>query len=124
VLAVLALGLSGDGADLLGAVFGLAVVLVFYGTDLLVLWVARRLAPAATMGLFLGEYLVKVLAIATVLWAMRDSSAVDLEATALTVVVTTVAWVAALTTAALRTRSFVLDPTTEAVPSDVGDTTE
>ncbi|MDH4159272.1 MAG: hypothetical protein OEV62_03375 [Actinomycetota bacterium] len=120
-LSVLVLGLAGNAADLLGALLGLAIVAVFYGTDLLVLWVSRRLVPAATMGLFLGEYLVKVLAIAALLWALRDSSAVDLQATATTVVVTTVTWVAALTTAALRTRSFVLDPAAGPAKTDTGD---
>jgi len=127
VLSVLVLWSAGGRADLLGALLGLAIVLVFYGTDLIALWASNRLVPAATMGLFLGEYLVKVLAIAALLWALRDSTAVDLEATAMTVVVTTVTWVAALTTAALRTRSFVLDPAADpgaAGPDDDSQTTK
>ena len=83
VLSVLVLWSAGGRADLLGALLGLAIVLVFYGTDLIALWASNRLVPAATMGLFLGEYLVKVLAIAALLWAFvawqrhRESSGSD-----------------------------------------------
>jgi hypothetical protein len=103
---------------------GVAIVAAFYGADLVALRVVRHLAPSATMAVFLAEYLVKVPLIAALLWALHDSSTVDLHATALTVVVTTVTWVVALTTAALRTRSFVLDGDVRTAPDRGRDDSE
>ena len=89
---------------------GLMIVFAFYAIDVAVLGVMRRAAPELTVLAVLIEYGVKVVALAALLWSLRDSSVVDLQATAVTVVVTTITWVIALTTVAFRSRSFVLDP--------------
>lgn len=105
VLAV-AQGLASAGAGLLG----LLVVVAFFGVDVLAMRTTRRAQPGATAGLLLAGYVVKVLLLAALVWWLATSTSLDMRGMAWVVVVTTVAFVVGVTVAALRTRSFSLDP--------------
>ena len=94
-----------------GGAIGVVLVLAFYGVDLLVLRLTRSLPPSQMTAAVLSEYVVKILLLAALVWWLQGRTSVDLHAMAITVVVTTVAWVVALTATAFRARSFVLDPT-------------
>lgn len=117
-----------DGIEsALAALAGLGLVVFFFGVDVLVLRGIRHMPPAFTALALLTEYVFKVLFIAAVLWGLSRWTALDLHASAVTVVVTTVTWVAALTVASIRTRSFYFDvPSEEAaesMPEDDGPAT-
>lgn len=101
------------GAAALAALLGVAVVSIFFGADVLVLRLTQGAPPAVTVGALLAEYLVKVLLLAAVLWSIATSTDVDMHATAVTVIVTTVAGATAVIVAALRVRSFYFDFPTE-----------
>jgi len=99
---------DGVGAAL-AALAGLGLVVFFFGVDVLVLRAIRHMPPAFTALALLTEYVFKVLFIAAALWALSRWTTLDLHASAVTVVVTTVTGVVALTVASIRTRSFYFD---------------
>jgi hypothetical protein len=110
VVTVLVLAVA-DGLAAAGAgVLGLLLVVGFFGLDLLVMRWTRRSAPRVTAGLLLAGYVVKVLLLAAAVWLLANRTELDMQGVAWAVVVTTVAFVVGITVAALRTRSFSLDP--------------
>ena len=106
---VVAYLLADGAAGAWAAVLGVGLVAVFFGVDIVVLRLTRGLPPGVTVGALLGEYLVKVVLLAAVLWALSTSTDLDLHATAVTVIVTTVVGAIAVTVTALRVRSFYFD---------------
>ncbi len=111
-----------DGIEsALAALAGLGLVVFFFGVDVLVLRASSKMPPAFTALALLTEYVFKVLFIAAALWGLAQSTTLDLHASAVTVVVTTIAWVAALTLASIRTRSFYFDGPAEDAPESARD---
>ena len=108
VCVVIYLILDGLGTAL-AAAFGVGLVVFFFGVDLLILRLTRNASPGVTVGALLVDYPLKVVLIAALLWAISTSSDLDLHATAVTVVVTTVVGAIGVTVAALRVRSFYFD---------------
>jgi hypothetical protein len=98
-------GPSAAGAALLG----LALVAVFFGIDVLVLRSTRNAQPAVTAAALMSEYVIKVVLLAALLWGLSESTDLDLQATAVTVVITTIAGIVAVTVSAMRARSFYFD---------------
>jgi len=112
---------DGVGAAL-AALAGLGLVVFFFGVDVLVLRGTRSMPPSFTALALLTEYVFKVLFIAAVLWGLSNWTSLDLHASAVAVVVTTVTGVVALTVASIRTRSFTFDlPAEDAPKSASGD---
>lgn len=109
VLALVMLTTRGGTPALVGSLLGLSICASFYGLDVAALALSRRLRAAASLPLFLIEYLLKTAVAATVLWLLRDATWLDMRAMAVTVVAVVAVGVVALTVAALRTRSFALD---------------
>ncbi|MCZ3389486.1 MAG: hypothetical protein LH645_10305 [Actinomycetia bacterium] len=103
------------------AVAGLGLVVFFFGVDVLVLRASAKMPPAFTALALLTEYVFKVLFIAALLWGLSHWTTLDLHASAVTVVVTTVTWVAALTVASIRTRSFYFDGPADDAPESASD---
>jgi hypothetical protein len=101
----------------LAALLGLAMVALFFGVDLVVLRLTRRSHGAVMAAALMAEYAAKVVLLAAALWAIATSTDLDLEPTAITVVVTTVVGLIAVTIVATRVRSFTLD-----FPPDTGRT--
>ena len=93
---------------LLGSLVGTVIVISFYWTDLAILGVAEKMDPKAMFGLFIGEYLIKVLLLAGLFAAMQDVSAIDVRMMGMTVGVTAGVWTMALAIAAARVRTFVV----------------
>ncbi len=96
-----------DGA--LGAFLGAVVVLVFYGSDLVVLRIAERREPSSLMPLMMTEYVMKVVLLALLFVVIWNTTAFSVRAMASTVVVATVVWVAALAVSAARVATFSVD---------------
>jgi len=104
----------------LAALLGLGLVVFFFGVDIVVLALTRRAAPAVTVVALFTDYLVKVVILAAVLWSLAQSTSLDLHATAVGVVVTTVVGAGALTLAAIRTKSFYFDYPVEESAAETG----
>jgi hypothetical protein len=111
--------LFADGvAAALAALAGLGLVVFFFGVDVLVLRGTRSMPPSFTALALLTEYVFKVIFIAAVLWGLSNWTTLDLHASAVAVVVTTVTGVVALTVASFRTRSFTFDLPVEDTPKN------
>jgi hypothetical protein len=109
VLCVLTFATLAGPAAGLAALLGLLMVVLFFGVDLVVLRLTRRAHGAVTAAALMGEYALKVVLLAAALWALATSTDLDLQPTAVTVVVTTVVGAIAVTAVAMRVRSFTFD---------------
>jgi ATP synthase protein I len=110
VLGLIAVTIASGWRGFVGGAIGVLLVLTFFGADLLVVALSRSWSPQALTAVVLGEYVIKVVVMAAFIWWLDTHTTVDLHALAVTVVVTTVAWVIALTVVAFRARSFTIDP--------------
>lgn len=92
-----------------GAAIGAAVVVGFFGVDLLLARLTTELDPAVTFLAFLGEYAFKIVLLGLLLLGLRDRTGFSATALGVTVGVGTMTWVVALVVAATRVRTFTLD---------------
>jgi hypothetical protein len=106
---------DGVGAAL-AALAGLGLVVFFFGVDVVVVRGTQSMPASFTALALLTAYVFKVLFLAAVLWGLSQWTSLDLHASAVTVVVTTVTGVVALTAASIRTRSFYFDGPAEEAP--------
>lgn len=110
VVAALVSGSEGFAAALIGAV----IVVVFYLFDLVALRVAERRHGSALMPIMLTAYIIKVGFLAILVARLWQSSDVDMEVLAATVVAATVTWTSALAVVAMRAATFFVS--VEATP--------
>ena len=99
-----------------GALLGGVTVLIFFGVDLFVMRMSVDWSPVATFAVVITEYLAKLIALALVLAAVRETSAVDPTVMGATMGVAAVAFLTALVVGHLRIKTFSVDP--EAAGSD------
>jgi ATP synthase protein I len=92
-LVALALGaVIGGAAGLLGATIGAALVIVFFGVDLLLLQATRRTPPLQVLAVVAMVYTLKITLLAVFLVALRGTTAFSASAFAVAVIgLTTVA---------------------------------
>jgi len=109
VASVVVVALLSGVAAAVAAFLGVVLVVLFYGVDIVVVRVTRRRPGAVTAALLVLDYLVKVAVLAIAVWQLRLNSDLDMTSLAIGAVVTTVCFVAGLTTAAIRTPSFAID---------------
>ena len=107
---VLVAAVAGDRADALGVLVGGAIVLVFFGVDVVTLMLSADLDPAVTFLMVMTEYLTKILVLAVLLVALSGQEAVDGRAVALSVGVGTVVFLTFLVIAHVRVPTFVVEP--------------
>jgi hypothetical protein len=93
----------------LGSLLGTAIVVAFYWTDLATLRIAERVAPKATFGLFIGEYLIKISLLAGLFASLQNVTALDVRMMGLTIGVTAIVWTVSLAISAARARTFVVE---------------
>lgn len=93
-----------------GVVVGAAIVLAFFGLDLLVMRITAGWDPATTFLVVMLEYLGKIIALAVALVALRGQAAVDSWWVGIGVAVAAVVFLAALVVAYLRIPTFVVEP--------------
>lgn len=101
---------AGDRADALGVLVGGAIVLVFFGADVVTLMLSAELDPAVTFLLVMTEYLTKIMVLAVVLVALGGQEAVDGRAVAITVGICTVVFLGFLVIAHVQVPTFVVEP--------------
>ncbi len=100
---------DGAGASA-GVVVGGAIVLAFFGLDLLVMRITTGWEPATTFLVVMFEYLGKIIALAVALAALRGQDAVDSWWVGIGVAVSAVVFLVALVVAYLRIPTFVVEP--------------
>ncbi len=117
--AVLLAAAVGGSPAALGAAIAVAMVCLFFGFGAVVLIVATRLAPAASLLVALTTYTLKVVLIGVVFLSLDRSGAlagpVDAQWLAGTVIACTLVWMAAQIVSSMRARQLVYDlpPQTE-----------
>lgn len=106
----LVVALIGSGRQgFLGSLLGTAIVVAFYWTDLATLRIAERVAPKATFGLFIGEYLIKISLLAGLFASLQNVTVLDVRTMGLTIVATAIVWTISLAISATRARTFVVE---------------
>ncbi|MEO8106639.1 MAG: hypothetical protein ABI720_04915 [Actinomycetes bacterium] len=110
VAAMVALASEG-GPAAAGAVAGGAIVLAFFGIDLLVMRLTAGWDPSATFMVVMLEYLGKIIALAIALVALRGQETIDPHWVGIGVGIATTVFLAALVIAYLRIPTFVVEPT-------------
>jgi ATP synthase protein I len=110
-VAVLAIGAALGGQDgFVGALVGTAIVLVFFGIDLVVLRSTWRLEPTSVLAVVVMVYTLKVTLLAVFLVALRGTTLFDATTFAVAVIgLTSVALACALALVAKR-RTLIVDP--------------
>jgi ATP synthase protein I len=109
---VVALVLSGvlAGADgLLGAAAALVLVVLFFGSDVLLMRWTAPMDPVIVMGIVVMTYLLKLTLLAILLVSLRGSDVFSLPAFAATVVAETLIGIVVAMWLSARTRTFI-DP--------------
>jgi len=102
VVAAVVSGSEGFTAALIGA----AIVIVFYLFDLVALKVAERLHGSALMPVMLFAYIIKVGFLAILVARLWQSSTIDMQVLAATVVAATITWTSALAVVAMKAATF------------------
>ena len=102
VLAVAFLAAGGKGV--LGAAFGLVLAVAFFSATLLAVGAAGRVATDLMVPAALLTFMVKMVAIGMLLFLLRDTTAFDREAFALSLVAGTCVYLAAEIRFAMRAR--------------------
>jgi len=108
---------TGGTAGLLAALVGVLLVVLFFGSSLLVLERTARVSPPIVMLVALGTYTLKVLLLALAFLVLSRTTDLPGPALGLTTIVVTTVWLAAELRAFVRTRQ----PLYAAPAADEGD---
>jgi ATP synthase protein I len=95
---------AAGGRGLLGAAFGVALAIAFFSVSLLAVGAAGRVSPDLMLPAAIGTFAVKMLAIGVLLVLLRDTTAFDHAAFALSLVAATCVYLAAEIRLILRAR--------------------
>jgi ATP synthase protein I len=95
---------------LIGALLGVALVIVFFGISIVVVGRAARISQPAMMVAALASFLVKIVALAAVLSSLNGTTAFSLKALGFTAVGCILAWNAAQVIAATRVKMLYVEP--------------
>src|SRR6202000_2515808 len=82
----------GGARGVIGALIGVAVVVVFFGISVAVVGRAARMRPAVMMAAALGSYVVKIIAFMIVLVVLQKSTAFSDRMLGLTALACIIAW--------------------------------
>jgi ATP synthase protein I len=110
VVLVVVAGLLAGLPGVLGAVFGVGVVAVFFSVGILAIGAAARVSPLMMLNVALLTYLVKIILLAVLLVAFKDTTAFDTKAFAWSILVSTLVWIAAEMRTFSRQRILYVDP--------------
>jgi ATP synthase protein I len=109
VMVAVCAGLVGE-KGLIGALVGVAVVTAFFGISVLVVGWAARISPPAMMAAAMITYLVKIVALAIVLSALRGTTAFSTGALGFTAIVCILTWCATQAITAIRIKMLYVEP--------------
>ena len=114
LMVALSAGLVGT-KGLVGALIGVALVIVFFGISIVVVGRAARVSQPAMMIAALASFLVKIVALAVVMSSLRGTTAFSTRSLGFTAIVCVLVWGAAQTVAAMRVRLLYVEPDGKAV---------
>jgi len=103
-------GVLGGAKGLLGAVLGVALVIVFFGISVLVVSQAAKVSPQAMMAAAVGTFLVKILVLIILVGSFQNSSAFNDKIFGLTVIVCVLAYSAAQMISSIRLKMPYVEP--------------
>jgi len=95
---------------LIGALVGVAVVIVFFGISVLAVSWAARISPPAMMAAAMITYLVKIVALAIVLSALKGTTAFSTGALGFTALVCILVWCATQVITAIKIKMLYVEP--------------
>ena len=95
---------------LIGALLGVALVIVFFGISIVVVGRAARISPPAMMVAALGSFLVKIVVLAVVVSSLDGTTAFSTKTLGFTAIGCILAWNAAQVIAAARVKMLYVDP--------------
>jgi ATP synthase protein I len=114
LMVALSAGLVGT-KGLIGALIGVAVVVVFFGISIVVVGWAARISPPAMMIAALTSFLVKIVALAVVVSSLDGTTAFSTRALGFTAIACVLVWSAAQVIVAMRVRMLYVEPDGKAV---------
>jgi ATP synthase protein I len=100
---------------LVGALIGVAVVIVFFGISIVVVGWAARISPPAMMIAALSSFLVKIVALAVVVSSLNGTTAFSTRALGFTAIACVLVWSAAQVIVAMRVKMLYVEPNEKAV---------
>lgn len=111
VLSAVLAGVLVGSKGILGAVFALAVVTVFFVISSLVLNRAAKVSPQAMMIAALSSYLVKIVALAVLTAQFRDTTLFNGRSFGLTAIACVLAWCGTQVRMMVKSKILYVDPT-------------
>jgi len=114
LMVALSAGLVGT-KGLVGALIGVALVIVFFGISIVVVGRAARISPPAMMIAALVSFLVKIVALAVVVSSLDGTTVFSTRALGFTAIVCVLVWSAAQVIVAMKVRMLYVEPDGKAV---------
>jgi ATP synthase protein I len=100
---------------LIGALLGVALVIVFFGISIVVVGRAARISQPAMMVAALASFLVKIVALAVVVSSLNGTTAFSTRTLGFTAIGCILAWNAAQVIAAMKVKMLYVEPDANAV---------
>ena len=100
----------GGTKGLIGALVGVAIVVVFFGISVLVVGRAARISPQAMMVAALVTYIVKIVALAFVVSALHGTTAFSTLALGVTAIGCILVWSTAQVITAVKIKMLYVEP--------------
>ena len=109
VMVVLAAVLGGS-KGLIGALIGVAVVVLFFGISVVVVSRAARVSPQAMMAAAIATYIVKILILIIIFGQLQNTTAFNPKAFGLTVLTCVLVYTGAQAVWSMRLRVLYVEP--------------
>jgi ATP synthase protein I len=100
---------------LIGALIGVAIVIVFFGISVVVVGRAARISPPAMMLAAIITYLVKIVALAIVLSALNGTTAFSTRALGFTAIGCILVWSATQVITTIKLKMLYVEPDSQPV---------
>ena len=100
---------------LIGALLGVAIVIVFFGISIVVVGRAARISPSAMMVAALATFLVKIVALAVIVSSLDGTTAFSTRTLGFTAIGCILVWSAAQVITAIKVKMLYVEPEQHAV---------
>ncbi|HEY6312209.1 MAG TPA: hypothetical protein VIY52_15590 [Streptosporangiaceae bacterium] len=100
---------------LIGALLGVAIVIVFFGISMVVVGRAARISPSAMMVAALATFLVKIVALAVIVSSLDGTTAFSTRTLGFTAIGCILVWSAAQVITAVKIKMLYVEPEQHAV---------
>ena len=100
---------------LIGALLGVAIVIVFFGISIVVVGRAARISPPAMMVAALATFLVKIVALAVIVSSLDGTTAFSTRTLGFTAIGCILVWSAAQVITAIKVKMLYVEPEQHAV---------